>query len=157
MKEWLQKKEIKIAGLVLLCVAAVYALVYVDVVLRARSAFLQGEQYWAWHRQPDLKTRALDAEYGKDRAALDRKLSRGKLSREEFDRQLEILDFERAQRAKESSIKYAYIWYQTAVELFSPPESKWVRLSREKMPQAKALWKQELTAGKIPFEDYMLE
>ena len=46
---------------------------------------------------------------------------------------------------------------QTAVELFSPPNSKWVKLSSEKMPLAKEKWKQELIRKKIPFEDYMLE
>ena len=58
---------------------------------------------------------------------------------------------------KESSLKYAYVWFQTAVELFSPPESRWVALSREKMVLAKELWKKELDAKKIPYQDYMLE
>ncbi len=58
---------------------------------------------------------------------------------------------------KESSLKYAYVWFQTAVELFSPPESRWVVLSRQKMAVAKELWKKELAAKKIPYQDYMLE
>jgi hypothetical protein len=70
---------------------------------------------------------------------------------------MELLDFSKGRKLRESSVKYAYIWYQTVVELFSPPESKWVRLARQKMPEAKELWKKELTAKKIPFEEYMLE
>ena len=58
---------------------------------------------------------------------------------------------------KESSLKYAYQWYKDTYELFSPPESKWVKFAREKAPQALELWKQELREKKIPFEDYMFE
>jgi hypothetical protein len=58
---------------------------------------------------------------------------------------------------EESSIKYAYIWFQTTVELFSPPESKWVKLARKKMPLAKSLWQKELESKGIKVEPYMLE
>jgi hypothetical protein len=37
--------------------------------------------------------------------------------------------------------------------LFSPPESRWVRMAREKAPIALNLWKQELHAQNIPYED----
>lgn len=53
--------------------------------------------------------------------------------------------------------KMAYVWYQTAVEQFSPPESKWVKMSRDRMPSALEKWKEDLRKKKIPFEDYMLE
>ncbi len=157
MKELLQKRWVKTAGLVLLCIGAVYALIYADVVLRARSAYLEGEKYWSWHSNPQEKAKALESAFAEEKAALDTQLAKGKLKKEEHGQQLEIAQFNRDQKLKESSIKYAYIWYQTVVELFSPPESKWVRLAREKMPQAKELWKQELKAKNIPFEDYMLE
>ena len=39
----------------------------------------------------------------------------------------ELARFDRDYRISESSLKYAFIWFQSAVELFSPPESKWVR------------------------------
>jgi hypothetical protein len=58
---------------------------------------------------------------------------------------------------KESSLKYAYVWFQTAVELFSPPESRWVIRSRKRMAVVKGLWKKELDAKRISYQDYMLE
>lgn len=157
MKGIFGKKAARIAALVILCGGAVYALIYADVMLRARSAYLEGEKYRSWYENPELKKQALEAEYGKEAAKLEKDFAKGRITAEERDKQREILAFSRDERSKESSIKYAYIWYQTVVELFSPPESKWVRLAREKMPEAKELWKQELRAKKIPFEDYMLD
>jgi len=153
----MNRKWVKIAAAAAGCVFAVYALVYVDVVLRARSAYLEGEKYRSWYEDPKLKEAAVSGWYAGEKSRLDNRLEKNKLSRDEYDRQVEILEFTKGQKLKESSIKYAYIWYQTAVELFSPPESKWVKLSREKMPKAKELWKQELKAKNIPFEDYMLD
>lgn len=66
----------------------------------------------------------------------------------EFDRELEL---------QESSIKYAYQWYKDTYELFSPPESRWVRRAREKAPIALNLWKKELEQMKIPTTSLMLE
>lgn len=157
MNEIFKNKIVRTGIAVVACIAAVYAMVYADVVLRARHAYLEGEKYHAWYENPQLKEQAFAAEFEKEKAALMRRKKKGALSTEEYDRQLELAQFSRDERLKESSIKYAYIWYQTAVELFSPPESKWVKLSREKMPQAKELWKQELRAKKIPFEDYMID
>jgi hypothetical protein len=81
--------------------AAVYGIVCVDVVQRARHAFLEGE-----------------------RAA---------------------------------SPKEAYAWYESAATLFTPPESKWSRMARDKMPIAKEKWKAELRAKHIAFSDSMLD
>ena len=53
--------------------------------------------------------------------------------------------------------KEAYAWYESAATLFVPPESKWSRLAREKMPLAKERWKKDLAARHIPFTDAMLE
>ncbi|HOW89052.1 MAG TPA: hypothetical protein PL037_02130 [Elusimicrobiales bacterium] len=41
---------------------------------------------------------------------------------------------------RENPAKYAYIWYRTAAEDFSPPETRWTRLARKKAPEALALW-----------------
>lgn len=150
-------KWVKTAAVVAACAAAVYAMIYADVVLRARSAYMEGEKYWLWNEQPALKKAALDAKFEADKAALDKQLAKGRLDKDAYDRKLEAAKVGRDEKMNESSIKYAYIWYQTAVELFSPPESRYVKLAREKMPKAKELWKQELRAKKIPFEDYMLE
>jgi len=157
MNSILSKKWFKTAATAAACVIAVYVLIYADVVLRARTAYLQGEKYMSWYENPKLKETAVADWYAKEKGYLDAKLAKNKTSKEDYDRQAEILEFTRGQKLRESSIKYAYIWYQTVVELFSPPESKWVKLAREKMPKAKELWKQELKAKNIPFEDYMLE
>lgn len=157
MKELLRTKWIRNLGIVLGCIAAVYALIYIDVVLRARSAYLEGEKYWSWYQDPRLKEAALQRDFDKEKEALDARLSKGKIAQDEYQRRLDIAKFSYDRRREESSVKYAYIWYQTAVELFSPPESKWVKRARQKMPRAKELWKQELRAKNIPFEEYMLE
>jgi len=84
-------------------------------------------------------------------------LEKGKLTQPQFEQKRELAEFDFQQALEESSIKYAYIWYQTVVELFTPPESRWVVLSRDKMQKAKELWKTELRAKGIPFEEYMLQ
>lgn len=53
--------------------------------------------------------------------------------------------------------KMAYTWYQTALELFSPPESKWVKRSRLLAPAAKQKWREDLRKRKVPFEEYNLD
>ncbi len=132
-------------------------MVYADVLLRARDAYQEGEKYMQWHENPALKAAALNLQYDKEKSDLDKKLAKGKIKKDEYARSLEISAFDRDRKMEESSIKYAYVWYQTAYELFSPPESRWVKLSREKAPAAKEKWKEELRAKKIPFEDYNLE
>ena len=151
------KKWQKITCLTAATVALMYGAVYMDVVMRARSAYLEGEKYWNWTDHPEQRAQFLDAELAAGKASLQSQLSQGKLTQDDFDRQMELLQFDHEQQAKESTIKYAYIWYQTAAELFSPPNSKWVQLARQKMPQAKDRWKAELRAKKIPFEDYMID
>ena len=155
--ETVDKKWVRTTGVVLALIAAFYAMVYVDVILRARDAYLEGEKYMRWHEGPRLKMTELNAKYEKQKAALGKKLAKRKISQDEYDRRLEIAAFDRDRLMEESSVKYAYVWYQTCYELFSPPESKWVRFSREKAPRALEKWKEELRAKKIPFEDYMLE
>ncbi len=49
MKGIFGKKAARTAALAVLCVGAVYALIYADVALRARSAYLEGEKYRSWH------------------------------------------------------------------------------------------------------------
>ncbi len=166
VKNILQKKWLQTALFVIGMIAAVYIIVYIDVVSRAREAYLEGEKYWSWHHDQQLKIKQLDEEYAHEKKLLERRLNpniiaiilgKKKLSKEEYQQQIEALEFEHKRRLEESSIKYAYVWYQTVVELFTPPESKWVKLSRQKMPVAKEMWKQELRSKNIPFEDYMLE
>ena len=154
---WHQKKWVRYGLLTLGTIAALYGMIYIDVVCRAKESYLQGEKYWRWNEHPEEKQAELDAQFNQAKAELDKKLAANALKKDEYDRQMEILQFDHDRHMEESSIKYAYVWYQTAYELFSPPESKWVKLSREKAPLAKEKWKEELRAKNIPFEDYMLE
>jgi hypothetical protein len=148
------KKQAAVAAAV---VALVYAVIYVDVVLRARSAFLQGEQYWYWSEHPEDRARYLEEQMRMEQTKLESQHAKGHLNEADYQRDLELLQFDHEQALKESTIKYAYIWYQTAVDLFSPPDSRWVQRARVKMPLAKERWKAELKSKNIPFEDYMLD
>lgn len=135
----------------------VYGMILGDIWLRAREAYREGEKYSRWHERPDEKIKFLEEQFAKQKKEIGRLAAKKRMSEAEYEERLELLEFDKNQALAESSAKYAYIWYQTAVELFSPPESVWVKKSREKMPAMKELWKQELRAKKIPFEDYMLE
>lgn len=137
--------------------AAIAALAYGDLVLRARAAYREGEKHLEWARRPELKAAHYDARLAAKEARLRAEAAAGKLSPKELEDRLMLARFERDERVKESDYKYAFVWFQTAVELFSPPESRWVRLSRGRMAEAKELWKKELDAKKIPYQDYMLE
>ena len=149
----MRRKVLAVLG----CAAAVYALAYVDLVLRARSAYLEGVKYLEWENDPARKKAFFDGRLAGQEQKLKADAAAGKVSAAELDERLELARFERDQRVAESNFKYAYVWFQTAVELFSPPESRWVALSRGKMVQAKELWKKELEAKRIPYKDYMLE
>ena len=137
--------------------AFVYAAACADVVLRARSAYLEGEKWLSWSEHPELKKAHFDAELAERRRTFEAERVAGRLTAAEFDKKLGLATFERDQAVAESPLKYAYVWYQTAAELFTPPESRWTALSREKMKTTRELWKKELDAKKIPYQDYMLE
>ena len=137
--------------------AAVYAMARVDLVLRARSSYLEGEKWMEWSRRPELKKAHFDTELSGREAELSRELAKGRLDRAAYERKAALARFERDQAVAESSLKYAFVWYQTSAELFAPPESRWTAMSRVKMKEARELWKKELDAQKVPYQDYMLE
>ena len=137
--------------------AAVYAMAAVDVVLRARSAYTEGEKWLEWSRKPELKRAHLDGELARREAELRRLREDGKLDDAALERKLALAKFERDQQLEESSIKYAYVWFQSAAELFTPPENRWSTRARERVRETRELWKKELDAKKIPYQDYMLE
>ncbi len=58
---------------------------------------------------------------------------------------------------KAASGQLAYMWYESAATLFVPPESRWSRAARDKMPAAKDRWRAELKARGIRVEESMLE
>ncbi|OGR90194.1 MAG: hypothetical protein A3J74_00910 [Elusimicrobia bacterium RIFCSPHIGHO2_02_FULL_57_9] len=148
MKRWLS---------VAFCLAAIYGLAYADLTLRARSAYYEGQKYLEWDRNPGLKKAHFEALLAVAEQELRRDFQAGKFTAQELQAKLMLARFETDQRLSESALKYAYTWFKTAVDLFSPPESKWAALCRQQLPRAKALWKKELEAKKIPYEDYQLE
>ncbi|MCS7230907.1 MAG: hypothetical protein RMJ67_02015 [Elusimicrobiota bacterium] len=153
---WLIKSYKKII-LILIGIILVYLAIYIDVVLRAKAAYYNAEKYLDWHYHPEKKEKYLQEEFEREKKKLDKLFSKGKLSQEEYNIQLELLEFNKQRQLQESSLKYAYIWYKTAVELFSPPQSKWVKLAKQKMPIVKELWKKEIESKGYKVEDYMLE
>lgn len=141
----------------LACAAGVYALAGADVVFRARNAYNEGEKHLLWARAPELKKAALNAELAENERRLMLDFKAGRLARPELDQRLALARLARDEAFNESSAKLAYVWFQTSVELFSKPENHWSALSRRKMAQAKDLWRRDLEAKKIPYEDFMLE
>lgn len=137
--------------------ACVYGMARADLWLRARSACLEGDKWMEWSRRPELKKAHFDLEMEARVRALDADLAAGRLDKIAYDRKAALARFERDQAVAESSLKYAFVWYQTAAELFSPPENRWTVEARAKMKDARALWKKELDAQKVPYQDYMLE
>ncbi|TBR25055.1 hypothetical protein EPO15_02840 [bacterium] len=131
--------------------------VYADLWLRARTATTTGDRYMAWVKDPAAKKAYFDAELAKEKAALDAELAAGRMGAPEHSQRVALAEFRRDEAVAESSLKLAYHWYKTSVELFSPPETKYVRLARERMAEAKRRWKLELDAAKVPYEEYMLE
>jgi hypothetical protein len=151
-RRWIQN-----VGLAAIAILGAYALIYHDVVSRAHAAYLQGEMHMAWQANPMAKQIYFDNKLAAQKQKLDRQRAKGKISDDEYKRKTEAAEFDHDFALSESSVKYAYQWYKDAYELFSPPESKWTRMAREKAPQALALWKQELRAQNVPFEDTMFE
>lgn len=135
----------------------VYGVAYADLLWRARSAFYEGEKYMAWNQDPSLKKAALDAGLARTEKRLRDQAATEGWAAEVLRERLFLAKFEREERMNESSLKYAYAWYQTAAVLFTPPESRWVALCRERGKTAQALWKKELDARKIRTQDFMLE
>lgn len=138
-----------------LLAGAVYGMALGDVVLRGRSAYLEGEKWLEWSRRPELKKAHFDAAL----AAREKELEKEKavLSAEAYEKKRALARFERDQSVSESSLKYAFVWYRTAVELFTPPETRWTRAARARMTETRELWRQELAARGIKVADHMLQ
>lgn len=157
MREWLKRRWAQNLCIGLIVLAVVYGLIYRDVVSRSREAFQQAEMYMAWHQNPELKKKHFDERFEADKSALDKRLADREITENEYRQQLDALEFDRDFNVGESSLKYAYQWYKDTFELFSPPESKWVREARVRAPKTLELWKNELREQNIPFEDTMFE
>src|SRR5258706_15258322 len=117
-------------------------------MLRAKGSYAEAEKYMEWHENPQSKRATLETEFQKEKEKLERNFSQKKISQEEYAEELKTLEFDKNYQLEESSLKYAYQWYKDTYELFSPPESKWVKMAKIKAPQALELWKQELREKK---------
>jgi hypothetical protein len=154
---WWAHPRFQTGILIAAVIAAVYFLIYRDVLSRARESYEKAERYMDWYRHPELKRQYFSSEFEHAKAGLDKDLKAKRISEDDYRQKLDMLQFNRDFSIQESSVKYAYQWYKDTFELFSPPDSKWVRLAREKAPQALSLWKQELSEKKVPFDDKMFE
>ncbi|MCX7715823.1 MAG: hypothetical protein N2Z73_00210 [Endomicrobia bacterium] len=151
------KKYYKLLTIVIFSVITIYLAIYIDVTLRAKEAYYEAEKYLDWHYNPQKKIQYLQQQSEKEKQYLKKLYTQGKLTQQEYQLKLELIDFRHQRQLQESSLKYAYIWYKTAIELFSPPESKWVKLAKEKISKVKEMWKDELIKKGYKVEDYMLE
>jgi len=129
---------------IILTVFGVYILinliVYTDVYLRARSSYLKGVQYLEWFEKPQLKKTFLD----KWLEEQIRKVSAGEKTESEILKM--TLEMQYKMQMEDNDAKNAYFWFQTTVECFQPPRSKYVRMAEEKMAVAKKLWNNSATA-----------
>lgn len=141
------------AGLVVF----VFAATALDVVLRARSSYLEGEKWLAWSEHPELKAARLDAELAARRGELAAERAAGRLSEDAFMKQLALARFARDRAVGESALKYAYVWFESAAELFTPPESRWSALARARLGPTRELWRQELRSRGLPSDDGRIE
>jgi len=132
-----------------LCAAIFFlAAAYLDLTLRARNAYLEGEKYMAWAKDPALKERAVENIFSARLETLERGRTGNSAPAEDIEDEKELLTAEKNFKKGESAAKYAYIWYRTAAEDFSPPATRWTVLARRKAPEALALWEAESGSGK---------
>jgi hypothetical protein len=132
-----------------------FSAAYLDLTLRARSAYLEGEKYMAWAKEPALKKDFFENTFSAGLTALKNGRTEEGGRGDGFEDKKNLLLAEKNFKIGESSAKYAYIWYMDAAAYFPPTSTRWSRLARQKAPEALALWKTELK-GKTDFKDIML-
>lgn len=152
-----QRRWVQNTLFILVGVIGVYGFVLWDVISRAKESYLEGEKYMMWAQSPEKKNEFYENDFRVKKEKLDVERGSNKISEEAYKQKLDALEFDKQYALEESSLKYAYQWYKDTYELFSPPESKWVKWARQKAPQTLELWKKELTSQGITFEDYMFE
>jgi hypothetical protein len=128
-----------------------------DTVLRARSALHEGERWLAWSDRPELKKAHFDAEFDARRAALDGDLASGVLSRDGYDKRLLLARFERDRAESDSALDHARVWFESAANLFSPPESRWSARARVLLAETRERRRRERLAQGLPAEDDRLK
>jgi hypothetical protein len=107
-------KEILITtGLVIAVLITAFFMARFEVVRRAHREYTEGEKFLNFYRSPDAK-----------KAYYDDKLKKK-----------EITDIEYEMLMEDNALKNAYVQYQTVVDLLTPPESEWVKKSRQRLAE----------------------
>lgn len=107
------KENLIIAGIVIAAFAIGLVMVYAELVKRAEREYKLGEMYEKFDANPAEKKAYYDAE-----------LAKQKITKEEYEMKME-----------DSALKNAYVQYQTVVDLFQPPKSKWVKKAEERLKE----------------------
>lgn len=107
------KKNLVNAGIIILTIAVAFVMVNLEVVRRAKREYKEGEKFLEFHKNPAKKT-----EY------YNKMLSDKKITQEQYEMLME-----------DNALKNAYVQYTTVIDLFTPPESKWVKMSRERLKE----------------------
>ncbi len=115
---WWRSEACFRAGLVLAVALCAWTMARYDLMARARHAYLEGRRYEDWYRNPALKKAHLDAE-----------LASGRIGPERY-----------ALLMSDSDLKNAYVWYDTAVTLYRPPDDVWVRRCEDGLRRVKPLY-----------------
>jgi hypothetical protein len=116
-----------ISGLVVITLVVAYFMARFEVVRRAQREYTEGEKFLNFYRAPDAK----------------------KLYYDDKLKKKEITDIEYEMLMEDNALKNAYVQYNTVVDLFTPPESEWVKKSRQRLveitPEYNA-WVEQLSA-----------
>ncbi len=124
------KNILIITGLVILTLIIAYFMARYEVVRRAKREYLEGEKFLSFYKNPELK-----------KQYYDEKLRKKEITQEEYEMLME-----------DNALKNAYVQYQTVIDLFTPPESKWVKLSRERLKEIEPLYNQWVESLKAEIE-----
>jgi hypothetical protein len=109
-----KKKEILTNVIIVVCTLIIaFLMVRFELVKRAKREYNEGDRYLSFYRSPDLK-----------KQYYDEKLKKKEISETEYEMLME-----------DNALKNAYVQYNTVIDLFTPPESKWVKLSRQRLSE----------------------
>ncbi len=96
-----RRRRAFVVGTILVTLCIAWGMARYELVSRARTAYLKGEQYYGWYHDPAAKKANFEAE-----------LAAGHLTADQVKIQME-----------DNDLKNAYVWYETVLDLFQPPRS----------------------------------
>jgi hypothetical protein len=112
---FLKNDNLFIAVVVILTLLSAFLLARFEINNRAKNAWLEGEKYYTWHQNPEQK-----------KSHFDLLLAKNLITADEYKYQME-----------DSDLKNAFVWYETVVELFQPPRSRWVIKAEARLKEIK--------------------